>query len=133
APWLYLSFTPNADFVERDLYYSFAGITTHTDTFKLESTFINFPLAAQAHSPRFFNTDIYILGGGEYTFSTKGANLAHPNAYYSPFTYTFGLHRSSLSYEFGGGVSYYFPEFKLSLEARYCMGITNVLSKDGSA
>jgi len=130
-PCLRLVFTPNVGFVERDIYYAFSGKQQHVDSFKLQNTFINLPLEIQLHSPRVFNTDVYLIAGGEYTFGTKGSNIAFANPYTS-LNYSYGLRRNTLGLSLGGGLTYSAPYFKVSLEAKYLPGIVNLLVKDGT-
>lgn len=89
---------------------------------KLESSFLEFPVLIKYKSKRINNFRPYLIGGGNVRY-----DLAPKKKIKTGEAETIILNRFDVYYEFGFGIDYYFPFFKLSTEIKYSVGLTNVI------
>jgi len=122
--YLRLRFLPNIAFGSRQLIYSFAGTDTFDVKKKIESTFINFPLDLKLQSKRIGNFGAYAVGGGNYSIDLASQKKQKPD------DQVVRLRSNDFYYEAGGGVDFYLPYFKLSLEGKVMVGVKNILIQD---
>ena len=121
-----LRFLPNLSFASRQLTYSFAGTDTFTVAQRIESTFINLPIDIKLQSKRMKNFGAYVVGGGSYTIDLSSGKRQRAS------DEVVRLNQTDLYYQGGGGVDFYLPYFKLSLEMKLSIGMKNILIKDGT-
>jgi hypothetical protein len=122
--YIRLRFLPNIAFGSRQLKYSFTGTDTFTVTKKVESTFINFPVDLKVQSKRLGNFGAYVLGGGNYSIDLASQKKQKAD------DQVVRLKSNDIYYEAGGGVDFYLPYFKLSLEGKVMVGVKNILIQD---
>jgi len=122
--YLRLRFLPNIAFGSRQLIYSFTGTDTFEVKKKVESTFINFPLDLKLQSKRIGNFGAYIVGGGNYSIDLASQKKQKAD------DQVVRLKSNDIYYEAGGGVDFYLPYFKLSLEGKVMVGVRNILIQD---
>ncbi len=122
--YLRLRFLPNIAFGSRQLIYSFVGTDTFDVKKKVESTFINFPLDLKLQSKRIGNFGAYIVGGGNYSIDLASQKDQKAD------DQVVRLRSSDWYYEAGGGMDFYMPYFKFSIEAKLMVGLRNILIQD---
>jgi hypothetical protein len=122
--YLRLRFLPNIAFGSRQLIYSFVGTDTFDVKKKVESTFINFPLDLKLQSKRIGNFGAYIVGGGNYSIDLASQKDQKAD------DQVVRLRSNDLYYEAGGGMDFYMPYFKFSIEAKLMVGLRNILIQD---
>lgn len=122
--YLRLRFLPNIAFGSRQLLYSFTGTDTFTVKKKVESTFINFPLDLKLQSKRLGNFGAYIVGGGNYSIDLASQKKQKAD------DQVVRLKSNDIYYEAGGGLDFYLPYFKLSIEGKVMVGVKNILIQD---
>lgn len=122
-------FIPTLSFCERSLIYTVRNPQgTYYDIKKsVESTFVDFPFYLKYKSERLNDGRAYILLGGKYSLDMA----ARKNAKSGGDEAILKLKRNSFSYHIGFGIDVYTTYFKFSPEIKYCVGINNVLVKDG--
>ena len=122
-------FIPTLSFCERNLIYTIRNSQgTYYDIKKsVESTFVDFPVYIKYKSERLNNGRAYLLAGGKYSLDMA----ARKNQDNIGDIAILKLKRNSFSYHLGFGIDVYTTYFKFSPEIRYCVGINNVLIKDG--
>jgi hypothetical protein len=92
---------------------------------RLESSFLEFPLLLKYKGMRLNNVRPYLIGGLNYRY-----DLAGKKEYDEEKPVYLRLRRSDLYYEFGTGLDFYLPYFKLSVEAKMSNGLRDVLVHD---
>jgi hypothetical protein len=122
--YLRLRFLPNIAFGSRQLIYSFVGTDTFDVKKKVESTFINFPLDLKLQSKRIGNFGAYIVGGGNYSIDLASQKDQKAD------DQVVRLRSNDWYYEAGGGMDFYMPYFKFSIEAKLMVGLRNILIQD---
>jgi hypothetical protein len=118
--YLRLRFLPNIAFGSRQLIYSFVGTDTFDVKKKVESTFINFPLDLKLQSKRIGNFGAYIVGGGNYSIDLASQKDQKAD------DQVVRLRSNDWYYEAGGGMDFYMPYFKFSIEAKLMVGLRNI-------
>ncbi|MDP2386120.1 MAG: outer membrane beta-barrel protein [Bacteroidota bacterium] len=126
--YIRLRFLPNIAFGSRQLIYTFSkpyhNDTTFTTTKKIESTFINFPIDLKIQSKRIGNFGAYVVGGGNYSIDLASQKKQKAD------DLVVRLKSNDIYYQAGGGVDFYLPYFKLSLEGKVMVGVKNILIQD---
>jgi len=124
-----LRFLPGVSFGQRNVrYYKKTDsdkITTYDERQRVESSFLEFPLLLKYKGDRLNNVRPYIIGGFNYRY-----DLAGKKEYDDEKPVYLRLKRSDLYYEFGGGLDFYLPYFKLSVELKMSTGLRDVLVRD---
>lgn len=95
---------------------------------KLESSFLELPVLIKYRSKRINNFRPYLISGGNVRY-----DLAPKKKIKTGEAETIILNRFDVYYEFGFGIDYYFPFFKLSTEIKYSVGLTNVIDPPSGA
>jgi hypothetical protein len=122
--YIRLRFLPNIAFGSRQLIYSFTGTDTFEVKKKVESTFINFPVDVKIQSKRLGNFGAYVVGGGNYSIDLASQKKQKAD------DQVVRLKSNDIYYQAGGGVDFYLPYFKLSLEGKVMIGVKNILIQD---
>ncbi len=115
----------NLMFQQRDLVYYFDH-GENVVTIPVASTFIQTPVLIKYNGSRNFNIRPYIIFGGAPTYDISA--LKHPKDD-NPHVF---LRPMDVIGEFGSGIEWFLPYFKLSTELKFGRGVFNVLSPDNS-
>lgn len=124
AKYFDLRFLPGVSFGQRNVDFYRNG-TLVNDGQKLESSFLEFPLILKTKGARLNNTRPYLMGGLNFRY-----DLAGKKEYDDEKPVYLRLHRADLYYEIGTGIDFYLPFFKLTVEAKMCNGLRDVLVHD---
>lgn len=123
-----LRFVPDLAFSQRDLIYTFNinGVET-TETKKIESTFLEFPLDLKFKSNRVNNYRVYVLAGIRYSIDmVSQAKVQNQDEDFVK------LERNDYGYQIGVGFDFYMERFKFSPELKMYHGLNNLLVNDNS-
>lgn len=129
-----LRFLPGLVFGQRDLIYDRDSSLVRSNLeesnrpqhiMKIESTFLQFPLQIKYKAERVNNYRPYLIAGVNYCFDLEAQKRIKDDE--QP---KIRLERHDVYYEFGFGIDYYFPFFKLSSELKFSVGLLDVLKRD---
>jgi hypothetical protein len=123
VPTLHLRFLPGLAFGQRDLsFYQQDGTFIHT--MKMESSFIEMPLALKYAAVRKSNARPYLIAG---------TNFRIDMAAYKKLNIEEGIYlrlvKGDFYYEYGFGVDFFLTYFKFSTEIKISSGSRNVLAR----
>ena len=119
-----IRFLPGVSFGQRGVRY-YKNQILENDKQRLESSFLEFPLLLKYKGMRLNNVRPYLIGGLNYRY-----DLAGKKEYDEEKPIYLRLKRSDLYFEFGSGLDFYLPYFKLSVELKLSTGFRNVLAHD---
>jgi hypothetical protein len=119
-----IRFLPGVSFGQRNIRF-YKNQVLVNDKQRLESSFLEFPLLIKFKGARLNNVRPYLIGGINYRY-----DLAGKKEYDEDKPVYLRLRRSDLYYEFGPGLDFYLPFFKLSVELKVSTGIRDVLVHD---
>lgn len=119
-----IRFLPGVSFGQRVVMFYKNQILVNSDQ-RLESSFLEFPLLLKYKGMRLNNVRPYLIGGLNYRY-----DLAGKKEYDADKPIYLRLKRSDLYYEFGTGMDFYLPYFKLSVELKISEGLRDVLVHD---
>lgn len=122
-----LRFLPGVSFGQRRLNY-YSSTEVYDDQQVVESSFLEFPLLLKYKGMRLNNVRPYLIGGLNLRH-----DLAGRKGYDDDKEVYLRLRRSDLYYEFGAGLDFYLPYFKLAVEIKMSNGLRNVLVGDDPA
>lgn len=123
AEYFDLRFLPGISFGERNIYY----INLHDssiyqdDYYRMESSYLEFPLSIKYKSKRLNNFRPYLLGGGNVRY-----DLAVKKEY-DIKDQLFMVEPLQFYGEIGMGFDFYLVYFKFSIELKYSIGINNIM------
>ncbi|MBK3517143.1 PorT family protein [Carboxylicivirga sp. N1Y132] len=122
---LNLRFLPGISFGQRNMTYikydKDGNFLEREESFKIKSTFLEFPLLLKYNAFRMHNAKPYLIGG----FNTR-YDLAKDKQDKLLLTSLDGY------LEFGAGFDFYLTYFRLSVEARMSIGLADMLNHDGT-
>jgi hypothetical protein len=124
AKYFDIRFLPGVSFGQRNIRF-YKDRVLENDDQRLESSFLEFPLLLKYKGMRLNNVRPYLIGGLNYRY-----DLAGKKEYDEEKAIYLRLRRSDLYYEFGTGLDFYLPYFKLSVELKMSNGIRDVLVHD---
>jgi hypothetical protein len=124
ANFLDIRFLPGVSFGQRTIRF-YKNQVLENDKQRLESSFLEFPLLLKFKGARLNNVRPYLVGGLNYRY-----DLAGKKEYDEGKPVYIRLQRSDLYYEFGTGLDFYLPYFKLSVELKVSTGMRDVLVHD---
>ncbi len=124
AEFFDIRFLPGVSFGQRTVRFYKIQVLENEHQ-RLESSFIEFPLLVKFKGSRLNNVRPYLVGGLNYRY-----DLAGKKEYDDEKPVYLRLKRSDLYYEFGSGLDFYLPYFKLSIELKVSTGIRDVLAHD---
>ncbi len=116
-----IRFLPGVSFGQRNVRFYMNQVLVNEQQ-RLESSFIEFPLLLKYKGERLNNVRPYIIGGLNYRY-----DLAGKKEYDEDKPVYLRLKRSDLYYEFGPGMDFYLPYFKLSVELKVSTGLRDIL------
>ena len=124
AKYFDLRFLPGVSFGQRGIRYYKNKVLVNSQQ-RLESSFLEFPLLLKYKGLRLNNVRPYLIGGLNFRY-----DLAGKKAYDEEKPIYVRLRRADLYYEFGTGLDFYLPYFKLSVELKMSNGMRDVLVHD---
>ena len=95
---------------------------------RINATSLDFPLSFIFRTKRFNNFAAYALFGGQYSIDLQSQQDASQN-YIDPFI---KLNRYDIHGQLGGGIDFYAPFFKFSIEVKYSHGVKSTFIQDYS-
>ena len=116
-----LRFLPGLEFGERIINYS--GLP-QIET-KIESVLVNLPLQLKFRSKRINNYRPYLIGGASYKFDVQAQTSIDPNK-----DILIRLNQTDVYLEFGAGIDFYLPYFKLATELKLAIGMKDILNHE---
>jgi hypothetical protein len=120
--------TPTLSLAERRVLYTLNDNTLLTDeNKKIESTFIDFPIALKYKSERYNNMRSYIVTGFKVSIDLASQRNIDDEGFD-----IVKIKKNDFSYEIGLGFDFYLPYFKFSPELKANFGLPNVLVDDDS-
>lgn len=122
--YLEIRFLPGVSFGQRSVRF-YKGKVLENGEQRLESSFLEFPLLLKYKGKRLNNVKPYLIGGLNYRY-----DLAGKKEYDEEKPVYLRLKKSDLYYEFGSGLDFYLPYFKLSVELKMSNGLRDVLVHD---
>ena len=128
--YLTLRFLPALSFQSRILEYNIHSPSTpnvpfYTETKRVESTLLDFPILLKLRSERLNNMSAYLLGGGKFSVDLASqAKTKNPDIV--------KLTNKDWSVEAGFGLDFYLEYFKLSTEVKFSAGLGDRLYHDGT-
>jgi hypothetical protein len=126
AKYLDLRFLPGVSFGQRNVrYYDYETGVIINEQQRVESSFLEFPFLLKYKGDRLNNVRPYLIGGLNYRY-----DLAGKKEYDEEKEVYIRLRRSDLYYEFGAGLDFYLPYFKLSVELKMSHGLRDVIVHD---
>jgi hypothetical protein len=131
AEYADLRFVPTLSFGERILNYTMKlhDSVLFTDSKKIESTYIDFPLLLKYKSKRLNNFRAYVIGGFQYSLDL--ASQANKKIKVNQ-DYVVRLKENDFLYQFGVGFDFYTEYFKFSTELKMSYGLRDLLQHDNT-
>lgn len=131
TPVVRLRFLPSLSFQERVLQYTYedpdpAATKDITGEERVNSTNLDFPLMFQFRTLRYNNFASYVLLGGQYTIDLQSQEKASQN-FIDPFI---KIKKHDLHGQVGGGVEFFAPYFKFSIELKFSHSFYNTFIQD---
>jgi len=125
TPSLNLRFLPGISFGQRNLTYvkydADGNFLERLEPLKIKSTFLEFPLLLKYNALRMHNAKPYLVGGINTRYDLA-KNIQDRLLLTSLDAYL----------EFGAGFDFYLTYFRLSIEAKMSIGLTNILNPEGT-
>jgi hypothetical protein len=123
AKYFDLRFLPGVSFGQRNVrYYDYNTRAIINEGQRVESSFLEFPFLLKYKGARLNNVRPYIIGGLNFRY-----DLAGKKEYDDEKKIYIRLKRADLYYEFGAGLDFYLPYFKLSVELKTSRGIRDII------
>ncbi len=127
----HIRFVPGLSFQDRGLDYTFRVSDGTTESFlkRTESVYLDLPILFKLRTNRVNNFAAYALIGGKYSRdmqSQKDVDNALAN------DIIVKLQDTDFSIDAGGGIDFFLPYFKFSIEMKTAFGIPNVLIQENS-
>jgi hypothetical protein len=120
-----IRFLPGVSFGQRIIRY-YKNQVLYNGQQKLESSFLEFPLLLKLKGDRLNNVRPYVVTGINYRY-----DLAAKKDFDEDKPVYIRIKKPDLYYEVGGGIDFYLPYFKFSVELKMSNGLTDVLVKQG--
>ncbi len=124
AKYMDIRFLPGVSFGQRNIRYYKNGVL-YNENQRLESSFLEFPLLLKFKGERLNNVRPYVIGGFNYRY-----DLAAKKNYDEEKPVYLRLKKPDLYYELGGGLDFYLPYFKFSIELKMSNGLGDVLVRE---
>ena len=123
--YLSLRFVPTLSFGNRTVEYSliYKDSLPITQSKKIESTFMTFPLYLKYQSKRLGNFRAYVIGGAKYSIDMASQAKKRNKEGEAPIK----LWRSDYMVDVGTGVDFFLPYFKFGIELKMSYGLRNLL------
>ena len=119
-----IRFLPGVSFGQRTIKY-YKNQVLYNDNQRLESSFLEFPLLLKFKGARMNNVRPYVVTGINYRY-----DLAAKKEFDEEKPVYIRIKKPDLYYEVGGGLDFYLPYFKLSIELKLSTGVSDVLVRE---
>jgi hypothetical protein len=119
-----IRFLPGVSFGQRTIKY-YKNQVLYNDQQRLESSFLEFPLLLKFKGERMNNVRPYVVTGINYRY-----DLAAKKEFDEEKPVYIRIKKPDLYYEVGGGLDFYLPYFKLSVELKLSTGVSDVLVRE---
>jgi hypothetical protein len=126
AKYMDIRFLPGVSFGQRNIRY-YKNKVLYNDQQRLESSFLEFPLLLKLKGDRLNNVRPYVIGGFNYRY-----DLAAKKDFDDAKPIYIRIKKPDLYFELGGGLDFYLPYFKFSVELKMSNGISDVLVREVS-
>jgi hypothetical protein len=130
AKYFDIRFLPGVSFGQRNVRFYKNKVLENSGQ-RLESSYLEFPLLLKYKGMRLNNVRPYLIGGLNYRYDLAGKKQYDDGKDGQPPVYL-RLQRSDLYYEFGTGLDFYLPFFKLSIELKMSNGLRDILVHDSA-
>ena len=124
AKYMDIRFLPGVSFGQRTVRY-YKNQVLYNEQQRLESSFLEFPLLLKLKGDRMNNVRPYVVGGINYRY-----DLAAKKDFDDEKPVYIRIKKPDLYYEFGAGLDFYLPYFKMSVELKMSNGVSDVLIKE---
>ena len=124
AKYMDIRFLPGVSFGQRTIRY-YKNQILYNEQQRLESSFLEFPLLLKLKGDRMNNVRPYVVGGINYRY-----DLAAKKDFDDEKPVYIRIKKPDLYYEFGAGLDFYLPYFKMSVELKMSNGVSDVLIKE---
>jgi hypothetical protein len=126
AKYVDIRFLPGVSFGQRNIRF-YKNNVLYNDQQRLESSFLEFPLLLKLKGERLNNVRPYVIGGFNYRY-----DLAAKKDFDDAKPVYIRIKKPDMYYELGGGLDFYLPYFKFSVELKMSNGLSDVLVKEVS-
>lgn len=128
--YLSLRFVPTLSFGNRTVQYSFIMYDSIeiTQSKRVESTFMTFPLYIKYQSRRLGNFRAYVIGGAKYSIDMASQANKKNKENQAPLK----LGHSDILFDVGTGVDFFLPYFKFGIELKMSYGIMDLLKRENT-
>lgn len=114
-----LRFLPGLEFGQRTIHYSNLPVKKVT----VESVMVNLPLLLKYRAKRLNNYRPYLIGGASYKFDVQAQDALDVDK-----DALIRLKKGDYYLEFGAGVDFYLPYFKLATELKFAVGLRDIIN-----
>ena len=120
---------PGFSFQERAFRYTQKnGSKESTETIRLESVNLDFPLMLKLRTKRINNFAAYALAGGQYSLDLSSQSKVAT----MPGDLIMKMKRHDFSTVFGGGFDFFMPYFKFAIQLKIINGQKDLLIQEGT-
>lgn len=126
AKYMDIRFLPGVSFGQRNIRF-YKNNVLYNDHQRLESSFLEFPLLLKLKGERLNNVRPYVIGGFNYRY-----DLAAKKDFDDAKPVYIRIKKPDMYYELGGGLDFYLPYFKFSVELKMSNGMSDILVKEVS-
>jgi hypothetical protein len=126
AKYMDIRFLPGVSFGQRNIRF-YKNNVLYNDQQRLESSFLEFPLLLKLKGERLNNVRPYVIGGFNYRY-----DLAAKKDFDDAKPVYIRIKKPDMYYELGGGLDFYLPYFKFSVELKMSNGMSDILVKEVS-
>ncbi len=118
-------------FEDRVLTYRFyeSDSTVNSLETRVQSTYLQFPLALKFRTDRVNNFAVYLIGGGQYGIDLQSNKKVINSGVPAD---VLKADRNAWEIQAGGGFDFFLKYFKFGIELKYSLGIRNMLIQDDS-
>lgn len=114
-----LRFLPGLEFGQRTIRFS----NLPNDEVNVESVMVNLPLLLKYRAKRLNNYRPYLIGGASYKIDVQSQNALDPEN-----NMLIRTKNTDVYLEFGAGIDFYLPYFKLATELKFAIGLKDILN-----
>lgn len=114
-------FQPGLEFGSRNIYYQ--SSEEEPKIVSIESVLVNFPFLFKYRSKRISNYRPYLIMGVNYKFDVQPHKRLKVDE-----NVLIRLKQNDFCIEFGGGIDFYLPYFKLAAELKMSIGLLDILN-----
>lgn len=116
-----LRFLPGLEFGQRTIQYANLDV----EEVSVESVFVNFPFLLKYKARRLNNYRPYLIGGASFKIDVQAQESIDPEN-----DILVRLKMPDVYAEFGAGIDFYLPYFKLATELKFSIGLRDILNHE---